>query len=106
MNKVVLIYSLFPNAGEAHDCCRALLEERLIASASRFAPAISYFSADGEITTSEDHPVFFKTNSALADKALNRITQLHRYHAPVIIAIGADSSHTPFLEWIDAQVIA
>jgi periplasmic divalent cation tolerance protein len=104
MRKMVLIYGLFPNAGEAHDCCRTLLEERLIASASRFAPAISYFHADGDIATSEEHPVFFKTSPALADRALNRIAQLHRYHAPSIIAIGADSGNQPFHDWVEAQL--
>lgn len=106
MSKVVLIYSLFPNAGEAHDCCRALLEERLIASASRFAPAISYFNTDGDITSSEEHPVFFKTNASLADKTLDRIAQLHRYHAPAIITLNSESMHQPFMDWVDAQVIA
>ena len=105
MTEVVLIYSLFPNAGEAHDCCRALLAEKLIASASRFSPAISYFHADGDIATSEEHPVFFKTNSALADKAMGRIAQMHRYHAPAIIAIKASDSHQPFSEWVDMQVL-
>lgn len=104
MSQVVLIYSLFPNAGEAHDCCRTLLEERLIASASRLAPAISYFDTGDDITTSEEHPVFFKTNAALSAKALDRIAQLHRYHAPAIIAIEADSANAPFIDWVHSQL--
>lgn len=103
MTKVVLIYSLFPNAGEAHDCCRLLLEERLIASASRFAPAISYFNDGGDITTSEEHPVFFKTSDDLADRVLGRIAQMHRYHAPAIIALSADGQNQPFAEWISTH---
>lgn len=104
MTDVVLIYSLFPNAGEAHDCCRALLDEKLIASASRFAPAISYFQTADDITTTEEHPVFFKTSRSLADQAVGRIAQLHRYHAPPIIAIAATSSIQPFSDWVQAQI--
>jgi periplasmic divalent cation tolerance protein len=106
MRNMVLIYGLFPNAAEAHDCCRTLLEERLIASASRFAPAISYFHADGDIATSEEYPVFFKTSPALADRALDRIAQLHRYHAPSIVAVSADSGNQPFYDWVETQLVS
>jgi periplasmic divalent cation tolerance protein len=103
MNEVVLIYSLFPNAGEAHDCCRILLEEKLIACANRLAPAVSYFRWDGEIETTEEHPVLFKTSASRADAVIARIAALHRYKVPAILAFPASGGHQPFSEWVAAE---
>jgi periplasmic divalent cation tolerance protein len=106
MSDLVLIYSLFPNAGDAHDCCRALLEERLIASANRLSPAISYINGDDDVETSEEHPVFFNTSHALADTVIERITEMHRFAIPVIVAIQASHAAQPFSEWVNEQAKA
>ena len=106
MSDLVLIYSLFPNAGDAHDCCRALLDERLIASANRLSPAISYINGTDDVVTSEEHPVFFNTSSALADAVIERIAELHRFAAPAIVAIPASHAAQPFAEWVSASTKA
>lgn len=103
MSEVVLVYSLFPSAGEAHDCCRILLEERLIACANRLAPAISYFRWDGAVDTSEEHPVIFKTSAARTDEVIERIAKLHRYKVPAILAWSPDKAHGPFAEWLSVE---
>jgi periplasmic divalent cation tolerance protein len=100
MSDVVLIYSLFPNAGEAHDVCRTLLEEKLIACANRLSPAISYFRWDGEVETTEEYPVLFKTSAARADAVIARIAKLHRYKVPAILAFPASGGHRPFADWV------
>jgi periplasmic divalent cation tolerance protein len=105
MSEVVLIYSLFPNAGEAHDCCRALLEERLIACANRLAPAVSYFRWEGDIETTEEHPVLFKTSAQKAEAVIERIARLHRYKVPAILAFPAGDAHHPFAEWVATETI-
>ena len=103
MADLVLIYSLFPNAGDAHDCCRVLLEERLIASANRLSPAISYINGADDVVTSEEHPVFFNTSSALADTVIERIAEMHRFAIPAIVAVPASHAAQPFSDWVNAQ---
>ena len=103
MADLVLIYSLFPNAGDAHDCCRVLLEERLIASANRLSPAISYINGKDDVMTSEEHPVFFNTSSALADTVIDRISEMHRFATPAIVAIPASHAAQSYAEWVNAQ---
>jgi periplasmic divalent cation tolerance protein len=103
MSDMVLIYSLFPSAGEAHDCCRALLDEKLIACANRLAPAVSYFRWDGAVETTEEHPVLFKTTAARAEAVIARIAQLHRYKVPAILAFPTSAAHHPFAQWVAAE---
>ncbi|MEQ1537937.1 MAG: divalent cation tolerance protein CutA [Sphingorhabdus sp.] len=104
MSDLVLIYSLFPNAGDAHDCCRILLEERLIASANRLAPAICYINGDKDVEISEGHPVFFNTSSALAEAAIERITDMHGYAVPTTVAIPASHAGRLFAHWVETVV--
>lgn len=103
MSDVVLIFSLFPSAGEAHDCCRILLGEQLIACANRLSPAVSYYRWEGETDTSEEHPVIFKTSADRADAAMARLGELHRYQAPAIVGWQADKANPLFAGWVQEQ---
>ncbi|MBK7161963.1 MAG: divalent-cation tolerance protein CutA [Sphingomonadales bacterium] len=105
MSEIVMVYSLFPSAGEAHDACRKLLEERLIACANRLSPAISHYNWDGDIETSEEHPVIFKTTADRVERTIERIAQLHSYKTPAILAWPVDEASTPFVQWVQTQCI-
>ena len=106
MSDLVLIYSLFPNAGDAHDCCRILLEEQLIASANRLPPAICYINGEKDVETSDGHPVFFNTSRALADTAIDRITTMHGYAVPTTVAIPVSHAGRLFADWVNEAVTA
>jgi periplasmic divalent cation tolerance protein len=101
--EVALIYAVFPTAGEGHDVCRKLLDERLVACANRLGAVISHFRWEGEIEAKEEHPVIFKTSPAKADAAMARIAKLHRYDVPAIIRLSTDAAHGPFAEWVAAE---
>jgi periplasmic divalent cation tolerance protein len=103
MNDIVMVYSLFPSAGEAHDACRKLLDERLIVCANRLSPAISHYGWDGDIETSEEHPVIFTTTADLVDRTIERIAQLHSYKTPAILSWPVDKASTPFVQWARTQ---
>jgi periplasmic divalent cation tolerance protein len=102
MSDVVMVCSLFPSAGEAHDACRALLDEGLIACANRLSPSVSYYRWDDEVQTTEEFPVLFKTSAGRADAVIARIAKLHRYKIPAILAFPASAAHDGFAEWIKA----
>ncbi|MEP7351028.1 MAG: divalent-cation tolerance protein CutA [Sphingorhabdus sp.] len=102
-NDVALIYAVFPTAGEGHDVCRKLLNERLIACANRLPVVISHFRWEGEIEAREEHPVIFKTSPAKADAAMKRIAALHRYDVPAIIRLSTESANAAFAEWVAAE---
>ncbi|MGL5837825.1 MAG: divalent-cation tolerance protein CutA [Sphingorhabdus sp.] len=100
MTQPTLIYVVFPSAGEAHDVCRALLAEGLIACANRFAPVISHYRWEGEVETAEEHPVLFKTSYARRDEAMTRIAELHRHKVPAVLAWNAEVAHPAFASWV------
>lgn len=106
MGDLEIIYAVFPSAGEAHDCCRTLLNEGLIACANRLAPAISHYRWAGEIETVEEHPVIFKTSRARQQEAIDRIAKLHRHKVPAILSWPVEASHPGFAEWVSAETLA
>ena len=103
MAEVALIYAVFPTAGEGHDVCRKLLQERLVACANRLPMVISHFRWEGEIEAREEHPVLFKTSAEKADAAMKRIAALHRYDVPAIVRLSIESAYSPFAEWVFSE---
>jgi periplasmic divalent cation tolerance protein len=103
---MVVIYAVFPSAGEALDCCRTLLNERLIACANRFPPMISHYRWEDELETAEEHPVILKTSAACQETAMARIAELHRFNVPAILSWAADAAHPAFAEWVSAETMS
>ena len=103
MTEVAMIYAVFPTAGEGHDVCRKLLQERLVACANRLPMVISHFRWEGEIEAREEHPVIFKTSAAKAQAAMDRIARLHRYDVPAIVRLSTESAYAPFAEWVISE---
>lgn len=102
-SEVAIIYAVFPTAGEGHEVCRRLIDERLIACANRLPMIISHFRWEGEIEAREEHPVIFKTSPAKAEAAIKRIAALHRYDVPAIIRLSTESAYAPFAEWVASE---
>lgn len=100
---LVVIYVLFPTAGEAHDVCRTLLAERLIACANRMAPGISHYEWQGEMQAQEEHPVIIKTSADKAEAAMARIAKLHSYDVPAILQWPVAHAHPAFADWVGKQ---
>lgn len=103
MAEVALIYAVFPTAGEGHDVCRKLLQERLVACANRLPMVISHFRWEGDIEAREEHPVLFKTSAEKADAAMKRIAALHRYDVPAIVRLWTETAYSPFAEWVASE---
>ncbi len=103
MSDLMLIYALFPSAGEALDCCRTLLDERLIACANRLPPIISHYRWEGELQTVEEHPVLLKTSAARQAEAMARIAELHQYKLPAIMSWAAGAAHPAFAAWVGEE---
>ncbi len=104
-DEIIVIYALFPTAGEAHDVCRKLLEERLIACANRMAPCVSHFSWLGELQAQEEHPVMMKTRADKGEAAMARLAKLHSYDVPAIMQLPVMAAHPGFVQWVSDRTV-
>lgn len=103
MTDLAIIYAVFPSAGEAHDCCRLLLGEGLIACANRLSPAISHYRWEGELETAEEHPVILKTTLARRQAVIDRIGALHRHKVPAVLSWPIDAADPAYAEWVRSE---
>lgn len=97
-----LIYTTWPNAEAAANAARTIVEERLAACANVLPGALSVHWWDGKVEAAPEAVVIFKTTRIQAVRLRTRITELHAYDMPAIVALTVDdnASSGPFLDWI------
>lgn len=95
-----MIWCPFPNADSARQVSGLLLDEKLIGCANLIPALISIFQWDGKRDEAEETGALFKTNSALLDKAIERIAALHPYDQPAILGWVCDESSLGTANWL------
>ena len=101
-----LIWCPFPSAAEADEAAARLLEEGLVACANRMGPMHSQFVWNGEISSSEETGVLFKTHERLLEQATRRLEELHPYDTPAIMGWRCDDASAATHQWLRSLVPA
>jgi periplasmic divalent cation tolerance protein len=82
-----------------------LLAERLIACAQIVGPLASTYEWQGRIErTQQEWLALLKTTTAVADRLLERVAELHSYETPEILLVEVAGGHGPYLEWVADRV--
>ena len=102
--KVVSVYAIFADAGEAERIGRTVVGERLAACINILAPCRSIYRWEGEIEVSEEVPAILKTDSRQADVLVNRIAELHSYDTPCIAIWPVEGLLERYGDWVEASV--
>jgi periplasmic divalent cation tolerance protein len=97
-----LIWCPLPDADSARKLINTLLDERLVACANILPGMQSLFVWNGERGEAMETGVLLKTDTALLDRAVERITALHPYEQPAVIGWRCDSANAGTLAWLGA----
>jgi periplasmic divalent cation tolerance protein len=89
-----------PNREEAVKIVRTLLEERLIACANIMDPVSSFFWWKGKIEEEKEVLVIMKSHETLFKKLSKRVTELHSYDIPEIVALPIVDGSASYLDWM------
>lgn len=102
---VVVLYTTWPDGGQAEAAAHQLLEERLIACANVFPAGRSVFRWDGAVQAGAETIALFKTSRTRAGAARARLIELHPYDEPCVLALPADAdfSAAGFIQWVLAE---
>ncbi|MDH5390545.1 MAG: divalent-cation tolerance protein CutA [Candidatus Bathyarchaeota archaeon] len=103
MSYVVVIITT-PNKEEAVKIVRSLLKERLIACANILGPVSSLFWWQGKIDEENEFLVFMKSHKNLFERLSERVTEIHSYDVPEIIALPIIEGSPPYLDWLRASL--
>ena len=87
---------------EAVKIVRSLLEERLIACANIMDSVSSFFWWQGIIEEEKEVLVIMKSHESLFKKLSKRVTDLHSYDTPEILALPIVNGSASYLDWMKA----
>ena len=99
-----LIWSPFADEASAAKVANQLLDERLIACANILPPMRSLYTWQGERGEAVEVGVLFKTDAAVLDLAVLRLTELHPYETPAVLGWRTDVASKPTAEWLWSSV--
>ena len=88
------------NKEEAKKIIHALLEEKIIACANIIEPVSSFFWWQGKIHSETEVLTILKTHERLFEKLQKKITELHSYAVPEILALPILAGSQSYLEWL------
>lgn len=95
-----LIYVTAGSRDEAISIGRALVEARLAACANILPSITSLYRWDDAIQEDEEVGFIIKTRPELVPAVTARVTELHSYECPCVIALPITDGNPSFLDWI------
>lgn len=96
----LLVLNTCPNAELADKIAQELTDARLAACVNIIADVRSLFNWAGKTDTALEHLLIIKTRAACYPALERRITALHPYELPEIIAVPIHIGSSAYLDWI------
>ena len=100
MNELQIILTTFSSEADAEIVVRQSLEERLIACGTLITGARSLYHWKGAIEDATEVMVVFKTDQDSAARCMERLSALHPYEVPEIVALNSEAASAPYAAWI------
>ena len=100
----ILVLMTASSKEEAKKIARVLLEEKLIACANIVEHVSSFFWWQGKIDSETEALTIMKTNDKLFEKLQKRVTELHSYDVPEVLALHVVAGSQSYLEWLKTSL--
>ena len=95
-----LVYVTVGSEAQAQEMAQALVSEKLAACVNRIGPMQSTYLWQGEIQADTEFLLMIKTRQSLFDSLSQRVSELHSYELPEIIALPLIHGLPAYLQWI------
>ncbi|MEE2933581.1 MAG: divalent-cation tolerance protein CutA [Pseudomonadota bacterium] len=98
-----MVYVTANNQEEAEKIAFTVVEENLAACANVLGPMISIFSWKGDLQREEEVAMLLKTTEKNVARLTKRITTLHSYDCPCVLAWPIQYGNSDFLDWLKTE---
>lgn len=102
-NRMVMIYSTFPDTATATQVGEALVEQEFAACVNILPQMTSIYRWEGKLMRDAEAVMLVKTRSSLATRVVNEIVTLHPYDTPAVLVFEIASGAPDYLGWLLAQ---
>lgn len=99
-----IVYMTAGDREEALHIGRTLVEERLAACVNLLGGTTSIYRWEGAMQQDEEVAFIAKTSADKVEALSRRVTELHSYETPCVVALPITGGAGPFLDWIAAEV--
>lgn len=99
----LLVFTTLPDATQAHAIAQTLIAEGLAACVSAQAACTSVYRWQGKVEQATEVPLFIKTTAEQYGQLQQRLTELHPYEVPEIIAVPVTQGLPVYLDWVKAS---
>ena len=97
-----IVFSAVP-VESAEKLASTLVEERLAACVSVHPRVVSVYRWQGRVERAEEALLVVKTSDAALDRVIARLSEIHPYSVPEIVAIDAVRVNAAYLDWVDSE---
>lgn len=97
---VMIVFSTLPSEEAARDIITKLVTERLVACGTLLPSATSIYQWKGSVQVDSEVQVILKTSAGRVTELLARITELHPYDVPEVLAVRAEDGLPSYLDWV------
>ena len=105
MTDAILILVTAGSETEAETIAKTLVEERLAACVNLLSPIRSIYRWEGKITDDREWLLMIKTQAARFAAVEARVTALHSYQVPEVIALPIQAGTAAYLRWVQAETV-
>ncbi len=95
-----LVYVTVGSEAQAQQIAQALLLDKLAACVNCVGPMQSTYVWQGEIQADSEFLLMIKTRQSLFETLSQRVSELHSYELPEIIAVPLSQGLPAYLQWI------
>ncbi len=100
MEEKILVMVTTGSEEEAVKIARVLLDERLIACANLIGKIRSLYHWKGEICDDPEVLLLCKSQGHLFDRISEKVTSVHSYEVPEIVALPLIKGFEPYFQWL------
>ena len=103
MTDVCVLLMTAPSAEVAESIVNSLVAEKLIACGNITMPIASIYRWQGKTERASEVLVIMKSTAGAVGAVSRRVSELHPYEVPELLALPILGGHEPYLEWVRAS---
>lgn len=97
---IIIVFCTISNESKAAELARNLVNSKLAPCANIIPAVRSIYTWKGEVCDESEALIVIKTRKRLFKKLKEKISALHPYEVPEIIAFNVTDAHEPYLKWL------
>jgi periplasmic divalent cation tolerance protein len=102
---MLIVFTTTPNAAEAEDLAKKIIEAKLAACVQVLPPIKSFYFWAGSVQTDAENLLLIKTLPEKYDELEKFIREHHSYDVPEIVALDAAKVSADYLDWMKNYLV-